>query len=181
MRETRTLIHSLVLPRDASCEQITLFQGMCDCLSDTVQRFHAVQTGALAPFEVDGMWPEPHNDAIGRLDIRFLDDGGQVLNASATSWSLAGTWRRYFLTEDNLPFGGSMLEERYSNAVESVRLVFRYRNINFYSGQRVCIIWNVEVTYDILATSGILRPNFTIAQENCNHPTCVRLRRCAVG
>jgi hypothetical protein len=79
MRETRIVIRSLVLPRDASCDQITLFQGMRDCLGTTVRRFQALQTGALGgPFDVEGMWPHPHNDAIGRLDIRFLDDGGQV-------------------------------------------------------------------------------------------------------
>jgi hypothetical protein len=100
----------------------------------------------------------------------------QVLNASATQWSLAGTWRDYFLTVDNLPFADSPLaDEQPNSAVEAVRLVFRYRDVNFYSGQRVCIIWNVEVTYNILATSGILRPKFTVAQQNCNHPTCVPL------
>ena len=46
------------------------------------------------------------------------------------------------------------------------------QDLNFYNGQRVCLIWELAIHYNVLATSGILEPNLTWRQKNCNRPEC---------
>ena len=47
------------------------------------------------------------------------------------------------------------------------------QDLNFYNNQRVCLIWDIVIHYNVLATSGILEPVLTWGQKNCNRPECV--------
>jgi len=169
MRENRQMVTHMVM--SGPCVEIKLFKELRECIKQTGAKFQALGRYSLNPIHMKGMWPEDTN-AIARLDVLTMADNGQVFNASASSYSLKADWDYYYLTDDNLPFGTSPLATQKEALYElvTVRLNIRYMDINFYNTQRVCLIWNLHISYDILAASGILTPQLTIKQQNCNRP-----------
>mmetsp|Transcript_5802 Transcript_5802/g.10061 ORF Transcript_5802/g.10061 Transcript_5802/m.10061 type:complete len:651 (+) Transcript_5802:123-2075(+) len=169
MRENQTFIQDFLRHPDG-CEKISLFADLKECIKKSVHNFHSLNSDALSPIVVSGMWE--FKDVFARLDVKTLKDGGQVLNVSAHTYSLKSSWRHYYISDVDDPFGDSpfaaMSKPLY--AIEEVALRFRYKDLNYYNSQQVCLLLDISVHYMILAASGIVKPEITWKQTNCNRP-----------
>jgi hypothetical protein len=75
MRENQTFIQDFLRHPDG-CEKISLFTHLKECIKKSVQNFHSLDSDALSPIVVSGMWE--FKDVFARLDVKTLNDGGQV-------------------------------------------------------------------------------------------------------
>ncbi|KAK3271335.1 hypothetical protein CYMTET_20308 [Cymbomonas tetramitiformis] len=171
LRTAKFAFQRLFLEAGAECGQkILIFSTLRECVRNVEYRFKDLLDDGLSPFELEGLWPKSP-DTLLKLHLTLLDDGGQVLNISAASYSLHCTKHSYDINRNNLPFGdAAFLLENHTMpyALRSVELEMRFRDNNFYNGEKVCLEWYYFVTFDVLATSGILRPVVSFSTENCS-------------
>ncbi|KAK3266678.1 hypothetical protein CYMTET_24719 [Cymbomonas tetramitiformis] len=163
IREAQDGLSTALQPE--TCKEIVLFKRLLECIRHTQTNFVKLVDEGLSPYDLTGLWPDP--DTILQFTVETFDDGGQVLNNSAPMHSMATTTRTYNVTKANMPFAGLNLSNTGHYGYVSMNLHMQFNDLNFYNGQRVCIKWDWRISFDVLATSGILKPDAKWKVENC--------------